>query len=66
MHGVPMSIAPKEQIEIPFIVWTDGSRKVRDLAQVGQYHVFHSVMNFLGAESDIYDANMNIFEEPVR
>ena len=22
MHGLPMSIAPKEQYEIPFIVWT--------------------------------------------
>lgn len=27
-----------------------------------QYHVFHSVMNFLGARSDIYDETMNIFE----
>ncbi len=28
MHGVPLSIAPKEQYEIPFIVWlSDNSNK---------------------------------------
>ena len=61
MHGVPMSIAPREQVEIPFIVWTS-SRKLRDCGEVGQYHVFHSVMDFLGAESEIYKAEKSIFE----
>ena len=62
MHGVPIAIAPKEQIEIPFLVWTsEGSREVKPLDKVGQYHVFHSVMSFLGAESEIFDENMNIF-----
>ena len=67
MHGVPMSIAPKEQIEIPFIVWTsEGISGIKDLEQVGQYHVFHSVMNFMGAYSEIYDEEMNIFSVPLR
>ena len=62
MHGVPISIAPREQIEIPFLVWTsEGSREIKPLDKVGQYHVFHSVMSFLGAESEIFDENMNIF-----
>jgi lipid A ethanolaminephosphotransferase len=62
MHGVPMSMAPKEQIEIPFIVWTsDNELKIKELEEVEQYHVFHSVMNFLGIESPIYDENKNIF-----
>lgn len=63
MHGVTMSMAPKEQYEIPFIVWLqEGSARAKDIKEAGQYNVFHSVMNFLGAESDIYDENMNIFE----
>lgn len=63
MHGVPMSIAPKEQIEIPFIVWcSDSETKIKDLDEVGQYHVFHSVLDFLGIESPVYDESKNIFE----
>ncbi len=63
MHGVPMSMAPAEQIEIPFIVWdSDKDTSVKNLDKVGQYHVFHSILKFLGVESPIYDENMNIFE----
>ena len=61
MHGVPMSIAPKEQLEIPFVVWSPDAQ-VKALEKVGQYHVFHSVLHFLGARSDIYNEAMNIFE----
>jgi lipid A ethanolaminephosphotransferase len=58
-----MSIAPKEQIEIPFIVWTSKDAvEVKELAEVGQYHVFHSVMDFLGVESPIFDEDKNIFK----
>lgn len=63
MHGVPMSMAPKEQIEIPFIVWTsDNSYEIKELEKVGQYHVFHSVLDFLGIESPIFDESKNIFK----
>ena len=62
MHGVPMSIAPKEQVEIPFIVWTSkDAAEVKELEEVGQYHVFHSVMDFLGVESPVFDEEKNIF-----
>ena len=62
MHGVTMSMAPKEQFEIPFIVWTgDGTACLKDIAEVGQYHVFHSVMDFLGAESPVFDSALSVF-----
>jgi len=65
MHGIPMSIAPKEQYEIPFIVWISDSsnKKVKSLNNLSQYHVFHSVLNFLNIESPIYNEEMNIFQE---
>ncbi|MGN0201802.1 MAG: sulfatase-like hydrolase/transferase [Candidatus Cryptobacteroides sp.] len=64
MHGVPISLAPKEQYEIPFIVWTsEGSRTVKEMESAVQYNVFHSVLDFLGADSGIYDAQMSIFTE---
>ena len=62
MHGVPMSMAPKEQIEIPFIVWTSDNTPVKNLEKVGQYHVFHSILDFLGVESPIFNEELNIFE----
>lgn len=62
MHGMPKKIAPKEQLEIPFIVWqNDSNTQVKDLKKVEQYYVFHSIMNYLGMQSDIYNENMNIF-----
>ena len=63
MHGVPMSIAPREQFEIPFIVWvSENSKQLKPNKSVSQHHVFHSVMNFLSVESPIYDENMNIYQ----
>jgi lipid A ethanolaminephosphotransferase len=62
MHGVPMSMAPKEQIEIPFIVWTTDNSAIKDLEKVGQYHVFHSILDFLGIESPVFNEELNIFE----
>ncbi|MFL1580356.1 phosphoethanolamine--lipid A transferase EptA [Riemerella anatipestifer] len=64
MHGVPLSIAPKEQYEIPFIVWLsdNSNKKLKPNEVLSQNHVFHSVLNFLGIESPIYTEEMNIFE----
>ncbi len=62
MHGVPAKIAPREQLEIPFIVWTsDTSLTIDPKQEVGQYHVFHSVMRFLGIDSPIYNPELDIF-----
>jgi lipid A ethanolaminephosphotransferase len=63
MHGIPISIAPKEQYEIPFIVWvSENSKQLKPLKEVTQYHVFHSVLNYLNIQSPIYDEQMNIFK----
>jgi lipid A ethanolaminephosphotransferase len=64
MHGIPASIAPKEQLEIPFIVWlSDGSKKLKDNQEYSQHNVFHSVLDFLAIESPIYDENMSIYKK---
>lgn len=63
MHGIPISIAPKEQYEIPFIVWvSDGSKQLKSNKMLSQNHVFHSVLNFLSIQSPIYNEEMNIFK----
>ncbi len=63
MHGIPAAFAPKEQLEIPFLVWlSDGSKQLKSNETLSQHHVFHSILNFLAIESPIYDENMNIFK----
>lgn len=62
MHGLPLDIAPREQYEIPFLVWnSDPYTHVKDIESVGQYHVFHSVMSYLGMTSPIFNESKNIF-----
>jgi lipid A ethanolaminephosphotransferase len=62
MHGVPMAMAPKEQYEIPFIVWTSSAeRKIKNVQEIDQHYVFHSVLNFLNVESPVYKAEKSIF-----
>jgi lipid A ethanolaminephosphotransferase len=63
MHGLPVSIAPKEQLDIPFIVWvSDGSRTLKDNEILSQHNIFHSILDFLTIESPIYDEGMSIFK----
>ncbi|MFY9242113.1 MAG: phosphoethanolamine--lipid A transferase EptA [Polaribacter sp.] len=63
MHGIPASIAPEEQLEIPFIVWlSDNSKELKSNREASQHNVFHSVLDFLAIESPIYDESMSIFK----
>lgn len=63
MHGIPASIAPKEQLEIPFLVWTSqGSKTVKEEQEHSQHNIFHSVLDFLAIDSPIYDEQMSIFK----
>jgi lipid A ethanolaminephosphotransferase len=64
MHGLPLSIAPKEQYEIPFIVWVsdNSSKQLKPVKVVSQNHVFHSVLNFLNIQSPVYNEDFNIFK----
>ncbi len=64
MHGIPKSIAPKEQLEIPFIVWVSNDTiKLKESDMLSQHHIFHSVLDFLAIDSPIYDKYMSIFLE---
>ena len=62
MHGVPLAMAPREQREIPMLVWSsDKSLQYKDLPEVGQHHVFHSVLRFFGIESPAFNEELCIF-----
>lgn len=62
MHGVPLAMAPREQYEIPFIVWTSSAnRTIKNVQEIDQHYVFHSVLKFLNVESPVYKADKSIF-----
>ena len=62
MHGVPLSMAPREQLEIPLVLWTSApDLSCKDLPAVGQHHVFHTVLRFFGIESPVFDEELCIF-----
>lgn len=64
MHGMPLSLAPKEQYDIPFIVWvSDTSRQLKPNKDLSQNHIFHSVLKFLNIGSPVYNEEMNIFKD---
>ena len=65
MHGLPMRLAPKEQYEIPFLVWTSTdyrSYKSNLPAVLEQHFIFHSVLNLLSIESPAYNEEFDIFK----
>ena len=64
MHGIPSSIAPTEQLDIPFIVWSSNtSKKIKEDQEYSQHNIFHTVLDLLSVESPIYDESMSIYEK---
>jgi lipid A ethanolaminephosphotransferase len=70
LHGVPYSIAPDVQKDVPFIVWMSDAFiqakgvKAGSLESQGshsQRDVFHSVMGAFSMHSDAYEAGYDIF-----
>jgi lipid A ethanolaminephosphotransferase len=75
LHGVPYSIAPDVQRDIPFLVWMSDAfrqRKVIPTTQLApqashsQANVFHSIMGAFDMRSDIYDGHLDIFERDTK
>ena len=67
MHGLPMKLAPKEQYEIPFLVWTSEHFRAykNNLPTVlEQHYIFHSVLNLLSIQSPAYNEEYDIFQVP--
>lgn len=63
MHGIPASMAPKEQLDIQFIIWKfHNTKNIKQKQEYSQHNIFHSMLDFLAVESTIYDEDMSIFE----
>jgi lipid A ethanolaminephosphotransferase len=71
LHGLPYSIAPKEQTHIPMVMWfSDGFLSSFDLNReclakktqttVSQDNLFHSILGMLQIESQYYDKTFDL------
>ncbi|MBB3996110.1 lipid A ethanolaminephosphotransferase [Sulfitobacter undariae] len=70
LHGAPNAVAPKQQREIPFLVWmSEGFKAQRGITDADiipsetfpHDFPFHSVMGAFGMTSDIYKPKFDIF-----
>jgi lipid A ethanolaminephosphotransferase len=72
LHGVPSSIAPDVQKDIPFIIWMSDefirqkavqSGRLEAQRIHGQGDIFHTVMGAFSMHSDAYTGKYDIFSE---
>ena len=71
LHGVPYSIAPKVQTEVPMVMWfspgfaksfsldTDCLRQ-RSSLPASHDNLFHSVLGLLDVRTSVYDSKMDL------
>jgi lipid A ethanolaminephosphotransferase len=71
LHGVPFSIAPKEQTRVPMIMWASDKTYQRLGVQesclqskkdevLSHDHLFHSVLGMLHVQTELYDTQWDI------
>ncbi len=71
LHGVPYTIAPKEQTSIPFFMWFSENSlknsnidfeclKNKNWQNISHDNFFHSVMGLTETESKLYDKNLDM------
>jgi lipid A ethanolaminephosphotransferase len=74
LHGLPYAIAPKEQIEVPMVIWMSENMKEYDYidydcmkkdAKEKTYshdNIFHSISSLLEINTTLYDKSYDIFQ----
>ena len=74
LHGIPYSIAPKEQTEVPMVMWFSPTYAqsfsldpacLRQRATQAASHdnLFHSVLGLLDIKTAVYDASLDLAKE---
>lgn len=66
LHGTGIGTMEEkiQEYEIPFFAWTNNpAQTYRDTCTVDQHFVFHSVMDFLGFEGEVFEPSKSIFRQ---
>ncbi|MDR1007543.1 MAG: phosphoethanolamine--lipid A transferase [Campylobacteraceae bacterium] len=73
LHSLPYQIAPKEQLQVPMILWMSENMKTWDYIDYdcvkkeagtkvySHDNIFHSIIGLLEIKSKLYDKNYDIF-----
>ena len=67
LHGAPNAIAPREQRNIPFLVWQSANFPWPYAPQRknhSQSEVFHTILGAFGVNSSAYDQSLDLFSRP--
>jgi lipid A ethanolaminephosphotransferase len=66
LHGMPYAVAPREQTQVPMVVWSASAERMKCLASerdrpLRHDHLFHSVAGELGIQAPEYRAELDLF-----
>lgn len=74
LHGLPYSIAPKEQTSVPMIVWLSKTMKSEDFIdyaclknkadteKISHDYFFHSILGLMEIKSELYEESYDFFQ----
>lgn len=61
LHGLPYSIAPDTQKQVPFFVYNENLVQSMKKTPLSHDFIFHTLLGYFGVESKIYKAKLDIF-----
>ena len=66
LHGTPKSIAPKEQYQVPFIMWmSDAMKKEYSIVEKEQYsqiNIFHTIISALNVKTPVHNPELDLLK----
>lgn len=60
LHGFPLAFAPKEQIEIPFLVWSSFPIEIKEKKEYTHKNVMNLILSLMKAKSKVINPEDNI------
>ena len=73
LHGLPYSIAPDEQVKVPWILWMSEALKTAEMINpdclqesadkpLSHDNLFHSILGLMRIDSTTYEESLDIFK----
>jgi len=68
LHAMPYLFAPREQIHIPWIIWTNHKQVIQKLSgkkeqEISHDHLSHTLLNFFQVNTEVYKKNLSLFAD---
>jgi lipid A ethanolaminephosphotransferase len=63
LHGFPYKIAPREQKEIPFLIWSTEDLVIKNLPEYTHKQILHTIFKLLEVSTSVYVEEENIIQK---